>query len=104
MTLSVFQSVTMHLGEHFRYDNFCCNTILRSCHFKEYSSWYGVYIQFRMNTLHLRFKQVQQNMCHSPEVEDGVENNFSLLEPIILDHFFKELLTAIDPKPIKLLT
>ena len=34
----------------------------------------GVYIQFRMNTLHLRFKQVQQNMCHSPEVEDGVEN------------------------------
>ena len=25
---------------------------------------------------HLRFKQAQPKMCHSPKVEDGVENKF----------------------------
>ena len=43
------------------------------------------------NSGHLRFKPAQPKMCHSPKVEDGVENCFFLLGPIFLDNFFEDL-------------
>ena len=36
---------------------------------------------------HLRFKQAQTNMRHSPKLEDGVENQFLTLGPIFLGIF-----------------
>ena len=30
----------------------------------------------RRDNIHLRFKQAQPKMCHSPKVEDKVENQF----------------------------
>ena len=44
------------------------------------------------DTPHLCFKQAQPKMCHSPKVDDGVKNNFSLFGPIFLGIFlFKNL-------------
>ena len=51
---------------------------------------------------HLRFKQAQQKMCHSPKFDEGVDIFFKLLEHLFLDHFFKELLTDLIPKPLEL--
>ena len=38
---------------------------------------------------HLRFKHAQPNMCHSPKVEDGVENKLfsSYLGEFLLNNF-----------------
>ena len=54
---------------------------------------------------HLRFKHAQQNMFHSPKVEDGDKKaNFSFLRPIFSESFIEEFCTAIYPKPLELLT
>ena len=40
-------------------------------------------------------------MCHSPKVDDGVDNIFKTsLTPIFGPFFFEELLTEITPKPL----
>ena len=53
---------------------------------------------------HLCFKQAQPKMCHSPKVDDGVDIFFKVLEHLFLGLFLKELLIAIKPKPLELLT
>ena len=35
---------------------------------------------------HLRFKQAQPKICHSPKIEDGGKNHFLLLGPIFVEN------------------
>ena len=53
---------------------------------------------------HLRFKQAQPKMCHSPKVEDGIKNKSFNSLTHISGHFLKELFTAIEPKSLELVT
>ena len=42
---------------------------------------------------HLHFKHAQPNMCHSPKVEDGVENKLlNFLDPFFLENFYLRIL------------
>ena len=54
---------------------------------------------------HSCFKQAQPKMCHSPKVEDGVDIFIVyFFDSYFWTIFFKELETAINPKPLELLT
>ena len=63
-------------------------------------AWYGP-----KYVIHLCFKEAQAKICHTSKVKNKVENKFLTSWTHISGHFFiYELWTAINPKPLELLT
>ena len=43
----------------------------------------------KLDSVHLRFKQAQPKICHSPRVEDKLKTNFLLPRPTFQAIFFE---------------
>ena len=68
--------------------------------------WLSAYFQHQLICLfacHLHLTRHNKKTCHSPKVEDRVENKFLSSWTNIFGHLKKELWTSINPKPLDLL-